>query len=94
MVEYLGCLSLVESEMESQSGHECCNTNIKHHEWPVSVAVSVEGIVSQLVSVWLVMGIGLVNNQVCVRVGRENVLVTIEELITLKSILTGTCSIH
>ena len=69
MVEYLGCLSSVESEMESQSGHKSDNTKIEHREWPISVTMSVEGIVSKLVSEWLVMGIGLVNDQVSMRVG-------------------------
>jgi hypothetical protein len=78
MVEYLRCLSLVESEMEGQSGNEGSDTHVDHHVWPVTMSVRVEGIVSQLITIGLIMGVWLVNNQVGVRVGGENVLVTIE----------------
>lgn len=78
MIEDFGSLSLVESEMESQGGNKCGNSDIEHHVGPVSVTVGIEGIVSKLIAVGFVVGIGLVNNQVSVRVWGENVLVTIE----------------
>lgn len=78
MVEHLGCLPLVKSEVESKSSHEGGNSNVKHHEWPVSMPMAVERIVSKLVPVWLVVGVWLVNNQVCVRVWGENVLMAVE----------------
>ena len=78
MVEHFGGLSLVESEVEGKGRHKSGDANIEHHEWPVTMTVAVEGIVSQLIPVWLIMGVWLVNDQVGVRIWRENVLVTIE----------------
>jgi len=42
------------------------------------MTVTIERIISQLISVRLIMGVWLVNNQVSVGIWRENVLVTIE----------------
>ena len=42
------------------------------------MTVAIERIISQLISVRLIMGVWLVNNQVSVGIWRENVLVTIE----------------
>jgi hypothetical protein len=64
--------------MERKGCHEGCDTKVEHHEWPITMSVSIERIISQLISVRLIMGVWLVNNQVSVGIWRENVLVTIE----------------
>ena len=77
MIEYLTCLSLIESEMESKSCDERGESNEEHHVWHISVTVGIEGIVSEFITIWFVMSVWLVNNQVSVGVWREDVLVTI-----------------
>ena len=62
--------------MENNAVSEQDDGHIKHQVRHLSMAVCIEGIITELVSVWLVMCVGLVNNQVGVCVWRENVLVT------------------
>ena len=77
MIENLACLSLIESEMESKSCDERGESNEEHHVWHISVTVGIEGIVSKFITIWFVMSVWLVNNQISVGVWREDVLVTI-----------------
>ena len=78
MVEHLGSLSLVKSEVEGQGGHKSGDAEIKLHEWPVTMSMSIKGIISQFISVWLIVSVWLVNDQIGMGIWRENVLVTIE----------------
>jgi hypothetical protein len=41
------------------------------------MSMGIKGIVSQLISIWLIVSVWLVNDQIGVRIWRENVLVTI-----------------
>jgi hypothetical protein len=41
------------------------------------MALGIERIISELITVWLIMGVGLVHYQISVGVWRENVLVTV-----------------
>ena len=66
MVENFTCLSLIESEVECKGGYESSNSNEQIHIWHISVTVGVERIVSDFISVRLVMSIWLIDYQVSV----------------------------
>ena len=76
MVVNFTSLSLIESKVECQCGDKACDTNIKHHVWHISVTVGIEGVVSKFITIWFVMSVWLVHDQVSVGVWREDVLVT------------------
>ena len=77
MVEHLTGLSSVESKVESKGGNEGDGAHVEHQEGKFTVTVGIEGIVAQLVTIRLIMGIWLVHDQLSVGVWREDVLVTI-----------------
>ena len=79
MIEDLRGLSLVESEVESHSGDESNTSNEDVHVRHISVALGLKRIVSELISVRLIMSVRLIHDQVGVRVWREDVFVTAME---------------
>ena len=78
MVEDLTRLSLVESEMLGQSSYKCGQAHKNHKEGHVTVTMSIKWIVTKLITIWFVVGIWLVHDQICVRIWRENVLVAVK----------------
>ena len=91
MVHDLTCLSPIESEMESKTCGESHDTGIHHQVRHVSMTMSIERIVTEFITIGLVMSVWFVNDQVGMGVGRENVLVTIQnKLEMVLSVLTGT----
>ena len=84
MVEYLTGLTLVESEVESQGCDECCGTGEKHQEWVVTMSPGLERIITKLITVWFIVGVWLIDNQVSVRIWREDVLVTMKIRLMLR----------
>ena len=92
MIEDLGGLPLVESEVESHCCDESNATDEDVHVWHITVTLGLERIVSELISVRLIMSVWLIHDQVGVRVWREDVFVTVmerSEMIDLEK-LTGT----
>ena len=77
MIQHLGQLAVVESEVERHRGREADDAG--EHQQPriVTVAVRVERVVANLVTIWLIVRVRLVNDAVGVGIGRENVLVTV-----------------
>ena len=76
MVEDFTQFPIVEPEMESDHVGEKDSSGKQHEIRHLSMAVCVEGIVSNLVSERFVMGIRLVDDEVRVSVWGENILVT------------------
>ena len=77
MVHDLARLSPVEAEVESHHGRKRHNTNIEHEVRHVAMTVGIERVVTEFITIRFVMRVGLVHDQVGVRVRRENVLVTV-----------------
>ena len=77
MVEHFTLFPVIKSEVESE--YMCkSNTSDEEHEIrEISMAMSVKGIVTEFISIRFIMGIRFIDNQVCVGVRREYVLVTI-----------------
>ena len=75
MIEHLGQLAIVEAEVECHRRRESDDTG--EHDQPrvVAVPVSVERIIADLIPVWLVVRVGLIDNAVGVRIRGEDVLV-------------------
>ena len=77
MVESFTELSIVKSEMEccKMSKTNCCTKQeqIRH----LSVSMGIKRIISELITEWLVVGVGFVYNQVCMRVWGEDIFVTV-----------------
>ena len=78
MVEHLAGLSLVEPEVESKNRGETDSSCEQHEVGHVSVAVGIEGVVSELVTIRLVVGVGFVHDQIGVGIRREDVFVTMK----------------
>ena len=78
MIQHFTLLPVVKSEMEHDSVGEHDGSYIEHQVRHFAVAVSVEGIVTDLITVWLVVRVGLVNDQVGMGVWGENVLVAVD----------------
>ena len=91
MVEHLAHLPVVEVEVSNLDHAEREDRDPDEDERNVSMAVGLEGVVSELVAVGLVVGVGLVLDQVRVGVGREDVLVARNNnrLLQARRLLTG-----
>ena len=79
MIQHFTLLPVVKAEMEDDSVSEHDGSYIEHQVGHIAVAVSVEGIVTDLITVWLVVSVGLVDDQVGVGVWGEYVLVAVDE---------------
>ena len=75
MIEHLGKLAIVEAEVECHSRRESDNTGEHKQPRVVAMAVCVERIIADLIPVWLVVRVGLIDNAVGVRIRGEDVLV-------------------
>ena len=81
MIEYLTGLSSIKSEVESQGCDKCCGTNEKHQEWVVTVSLGLKRIITNLITIWFIVSVWLIDNQVSMRIWRKDVLVTIQILV-------------
>ena len=79
MIQHFTLLPVVKAEMEHYSVSEHDGSYIKHQVRHIAVAVGVEGIITDLITVWFVVRVGLVNDQVGVGVWGEYVLVAVNE---------------
>ena len=77
VIEHFWSLSLIESEMESHSSDERNTSDKDHKVWHITMALGIERIISELITIWLIMGVGLVHYKISVGVWGENVLVTV-----------------
>ena len=76
VIEYLTELSVVKSEVESNGCREGHNTCEDHKVRIVSVTMSIKRIITNLITIWFIVSVGLVNNKIGMRVWGENVFVT------------------
>ena len=74
MIEYLASLPLVEAEVEGKGRCESDNATEDHEVRHVAVSMSIERVISHLIPVWFVVRVGLIHDQVGVRVRGEDVL--------------------
>ena len=81
MIEYLTGLSSIKSEVESQGCDKCCGTNEKQQEWVVTVSLGLKRIITNLITIWFIMSVWLIDNQVSMRIWRKDVLVTIKIMV-------------
>ena len=78
MVEDFTSLSIVEVEVSNLHASEGKDCHPQESKVDVSVSVSVEGIITELVTIWLIVRVWFVHDQVSVGVGREDELVAIQ----------------
>ena len=71
-------LSLVKTEMEKDGVSECNDSKEKIQVWHITMSLSVKRIITDFITIWLIVGICFINNQFSVRIWRENVLVAVE----------------
>ena len=76
MVKDLTLLSVIKSEVECKDVSQCNASHKQHQVGHLTMTMCIERIITKLIPVWLIMCVWLVDNQVGVRVWRENVLVT------------------
>ena len=76
MVEHFTLFSVIESEVEGKHVRDRNDSNKEHEIGHLTMTMSVERIITKFVSVWLIVCVWLINNQVGVRVRREYILVT------------------
>ena len=79
MIQHFTLLPVVKAEMENNSMGEHDGSYIEHQVGHIAVAVSVEGIVTDLITIRLVVRVGFVDDQVGVGVWGEYVLVAVDE---------------
>ena len=89
-------LSLVKTEMEKDGVSECNDSKEKIQVWHITMSLSVKRIITDFITIWLIVGICFINNQFSVRIWRENVLVAVEikSLVYLLILLTEEVVIH
>ena len=75
MVEHLTHLSIIEPEVNLVDSKHASNTQVDQQGGVVSMSLGVERIISELVSVRLIMSVGLIHDQVGVDVRGEDLLV-------------------
>ena len=78
MVQNFTHLSLIESEMSPCQVSKSNTSHEDNHLWVVTISIWVKWIVSELVSVWLVMNTGLLFESMAIWVGREDVLMMVQ----------------
>ena len=75
MIQYFRKFSLVKSEVESHSCSKADNSNHDHQERHVTMTVGIKWIITEFITIRLVVSVGLINDQLGMRVRGENVLV-------------------
>ena len=78
MIKYLTGLSPIEPEMECRHCNKRDTAGKEIQEWLVTMTVGIKWIVTQFITIWFIVSISLVNDQVgvCITTG-ENVFMTI-----------------
>ena len=78
MIVDFSSLSLVKTEMEKDGVSKCNDSKEKIQVWHITMSLSVKRIITDFITIWFIVGVGFVHDQVSVRVWRENVLVAVE----------------
>ena len=78
MIENLANLSAVEAEMSMTEVNKGNNSSEQEHPWIVSLALLLEGIVSQLIAIRLVVNLGILLKGLGKGITREAVTVALK----------------
>ena len=78
MIVDFSSLSLVKTEMEKDGMSECNDSKEKIQVWHITVTLSVKRIITDFITIWFIVGVWFIHNQLSVGVWRENVLVAVE----------------
>ena len=77
MIVNFSSLSFVKTEMEKNGVSESNDSKEKIQVWHISMSLSVKRIITDFVTIWFIVSVGFIYNQVGVRVWREDVLVAV-----------------
>ncbi len=83
MVEDLADLSTIEAEMSMTEVNKGDNASEQEHPRIISLALLLERIVSQLITIRLIVNFGILLKGLCESISREDMTVTISKLLAI-----------